>query len=188
MDVNMGDLSTFTNALDQMGFYGASATNPNDMRNNCVSVSVCRLLGYNNVHDLWRATHGYDLPDQPLTEAGIVDLFSRAGWTFQWQRFRQETNLSAYQVMLRDIVIRFTTLRVVLYIRANGSGHAVNAVFSNLLGEGPQLLRLVDWQSHHMGAPVVGDLEGAVNITTLDLNWPTSVQSMTSLLQRYAQV
>jgi hypothetical protein len=188
MEANIGNLSTFLDAVDAMGFYGATHINPTDMKNNCVSVSVCRLLGYKNVQELWMATYGKVLPDQPMGEADIINLFSKAGWSFQWQRFRPDPNNSAHAVMLRDIIIRYTTLRVVLYRRMDGSGHAVNAIFSNLMGEGPRILRLADWQSHAMGEPVPGDLEGAVEITTLDLNWPTNVQAYMGLMERYAKL
>ncbi|KAK4124721.1 hypothetical protein N657DRAFT_330630 [Parathielavia appendiculata] len=160
MEVNTGNMSTFFGAVDAMGFYGATNINPTDMRNNCVSVSLCRLLGYANVQQLWRAAYGYDLPDQPLSERGIRNLCGLTGWLFQWQRFNQEPGVSAYDVMMRDIQIRFTTLRAVLYIRANGTGHAVNAFFSNVMGEGPRILLLADWQSHQMGQPVPGIWRG----------------------------
>ncbi len=184
METNIGDISTFFGAVEAMGFYGVTNINPDDMRQNCVSVSLCRLLGYPDVYALWRATYGYNLIDQPLNEQGIRNLCGLTGWLFQWQRFYPQGGLSAYNVMLRDIQVRFTTMRVVLYTRADNTGHAVNAIFSNVLGEGPRVLMVADWQSHHMGEPVAGDLEAATSIITLDLDWGNP-QAMQALITRY---
>lgn len=199
MEEKTGTMSNFFGAVDAMGFYGATNINPTDMRNNCVLVSLCRLLGYPNVQQLWRATYGYDSPGEPLDEKGIRNLCGLSGWRFNWQRFDQETvpptgpptdpptpptTISAYDVMLRDISIRFTTLRVVLYMRTDGTGHAVNAFFSNVPGERPRILLLVDWQAHQMRQPVPGDLEAATSIMTLDLEWGNP-KAMQSLVDRY---
>lgn len=184
MEVNTGTMSNFFGAVNAMGFYGATNINPTDMRNNCVSVSLCRLLGYANVQQLWRATYGYDLPDQALDEQGIRNLCGLTGWLFKWDRFNPKGNLTAYEVMMSEMKIRFTTLRVVLYTRTDGTGHAVNAFIGNVPGLGPRILLLADWQAHQMGQPVPGDLEAATSIITLDLDWGNP-QAMQGLVDRY---
>ena len=79
-----GNATTFGGALEPFNPFGRAKLNPRDMENNCVSVTLTRMLEFNNVHEFWKKHFGKDLEDRPLDEKAIQDMLVRIGWTFEW--------------------------------------------------------------------------------------------------------
>ena len=79
-----GSETSFGRALEPLNLFGNSRLNPRDMKNNCVSVTLARLMEFSNVHDFWKDLFGHDLEDKPLDEKAIQDMLTRIVWTFEW--------------------------------------------------------------------------------------------------------
>ena len=163
-------LQTFGDAMKNVSLWGASDVNPDDMRNNCVSVALAHLLGYNNVYELWAATYGGNLPDEPLPLLGIADLLDKTGWKFKWEIFFGKGTQSVFEAMLSQIQCPGIAIPVLLYGRANNTGHAVNALFRK---EPPlfntKLSELRDYQRSKDGTADLDDLKHAVRICAFSL-------------------
>jgi hypothetical protein len=82
MSITTGDLDSFGKALEEIEFWGASSTNPNDMRNNCVSVSLARMEHYRDVGHLWESLYCEPLPDTPLKLSQVKDLVRLTNYEF----------------------------------------------------------------------------------------------------------
>lgn len=146
-----GDLTTFGAALDSIGFWGASRLNPNDMCNNCVSVSLARMLNYDNVEKLWQALYGAPLPDAPLTFDQVLEMVGRTNHRWKWTVFAPRTRtldwtrakiaMSAHDHFVWSCAPNFNTqkalqmygwrdeqMSLLLYIREDGTGHCINAI------------------------------------------------------------
>lgn len=194
-NIQSGDCNTWGNAVESMiaSFANGPGTkvNPNDMRNNCVSVATSRLLGYANVHELWQDAYGQDMPDQPLTMRQFAMLVLAAGWYVRWQQFQPTWGVSAYNVMLTNMqfsnVGGYTTPFVVLYRRADGSGHAVNATITPRGGGSAEIILLSDWQADKRGHPVIGDLEGAVDIVAVTVDKPQNGKIWQAYIDRVSR-
>ena len=96
MAVESGKLDTFGKALDKIGFWGSSSTNPDDMKNKCVSVSLARADHYKDVKELWEDILGQSLPDRPLQFSEIMYLIERTGIKYQWVKFVATNGKTAY--------------------------------------------------------------------------------------------
>ncbi|KAF6823996.1 hypothetical protein CMUS01_10458 [Colletotrichum musicola] len=169
-----GDLATFGEALDRIGFWGASGINPNKMTNNCVSVSTARLLNYTNVDELWQATYGQALPDKPLGLKQVLDLLKKTGWGFQYKMFEpdDEAGRSALQVMQRGFSPDYPTAFMVLYLRVDGTGHAINATYDFNDWKTPVMWGFWDFQRQSRGEDRSDDVKTAVHIVVLELELP----------------
>ncbi|KAL2075984.1 hypothetical protein VTL71DRAFT_927 [Oculimacula yallundae] len=88
-----GDLSTIGSGLD---LFGVSTLNPNQFLNNCVSVTITKILAYSNVHAFWQDTLQGDLPDEPLSLDQTKQLLRKTGWGFEWRVYRPCNGKSAY--------------------------------------------------------------------------------------------
>ena len=169
--IHTGDLKTFGQCLDHMNLWG-SDVNPNNMNNNCVSVSLCRLLGYANVYDCWGDTTKHNLPDQPLNIAQIVQLLAMTGWNFRWQLFEPQPAQSetAFQLLLSRMQLNsnLPSYPVIAYIRSDKTGHAVNGSFESQFGR-TVLTDLRDYQQSTSGATDRADLEKSVAIMTFSM-------------------
>lgn len=145
MATSFGSLDTLGQALDNIGFRGASYLNPKNMQNNCVSVSVAQMLGMDTLEDLWQETYGYPLADRPLDFAEVTDLLQRSKFDFLHATFDSVPGgKTAYQLLVAQKTSLFTTIEkyiqnkpvnpysprarggavnmIVLYTRKNGSG------------------------------------------------------------------
>jgi hypothetical protein len=123
-----GSIETFSEALTFSGLYGASTINPDNMSNNCVSVSIAKCLDFESVKELWRHTYGCDLPDQPLQVQEIEDLIRRTGWDFHWVMHVPKEGRDAYDVLVRQHhldISRYGAISAAAYLRTDGSGHCV---------------------------------------------------------------
>ena len=126
MATEPGSLDTWGAALDQMDFWGASQTNPNDMKNNCVSVSVARMAYYRTVEDLWKKTYSKPLPDKGLSFQQIVDLLRRLGLRYEWKKFYSVPGgKSAFELMHTTFYRNVNEVMLACYKRVNGSGHCI---------------------------------------------------------------
>ena len=103
MTTDSGNLDTFGATLNNIGFWGASRLNPNNMQNNCVSVSVANMEYYRTVGELWNEIYKYPLPDNPLNLVQIEDMVRRTNYQFRWVAFRSGTidsqAVTAYDLM-----------------------------------------------------------------------------------------
>lgn len=93
-------LSPFALAHEFIG-YGVSSLNPSSYSNNCASVVIAKHLQYADVHHLWKALYGHDLPDIPLQLWQIEDMIHRAGWGFRKNIYVSDQHRCAYK-KLRD--------------------------------------------------------------------------------------
>lgn len=164
-------VTSFGRSLDNIGFWGASSINPNDMRNNCVSVAVARMLDFETVEDLWKAVFGRNLPDQPLDKSQVFDLLTKAKMSFQYAEFQSTPGgLTAFQsfqsvsdALFRDVVSEYLERWVdvkdyvhmlVCYIRNDSFGHCVNGYYHpNGRYAGPK------WTCNDVPTPGIVNLE-----------------------------
>ncbi|KAI2617148.1 hypothetical protein GGR54DRAFT_215787 [Hypoxylon sp. NC1633] len=120
-----GNLETFGRCLELSGI---SSVNPNQFLNNCVSVTITKLLAYRDVHEFWRETLHGDLLDRPLSFKEITLLLSKTGWDFTWKVYQPCSGASAYLNMKQDhwrIFADRSPFRALAYTRRNGIGHCV---------------------------------------------------------------
>jgi hypothetical protein len=140
MTTTSGTLNTFGDALNNMGFWGASNINPNNMQNNCVSVSVAHMEYYTTVEDFWRDIYNAPLPDQPLNLWQIEDMIRRTQYQFRWVEFKSGTidsqHVTAYDLLRFNFPARGDGgskgprgRPLALYKRRDGSGHCVTAAY-----------------------------------------------------------
>jgi hypothetical protein len=81
-EVDLANITNFVEILEAVHLYGYSSLNPNRMSNNCVSVTLAKILGYADVHELWDQLLGAQLLDQPLGEADMQWLLNKTGLRF----------------------------------------------------------------------------------------------------------
>lgn len=84
--------ATFGEILDQVHLYGFSKLDPKDMKANCVSVTVAKILGYTDVYALWDKVLGYHLPDRGLTDVEIENLLRKTGLRFVFKTIHDSTS------------------------------------------------------------------------------------------------
>ena len=123
--ISSGTVSTFGLPLSQV--FGQSKLNPNNFKNNCVSVSIARLLSYRDVDDLWADTYRYPLPDHPLDYTAIIDLIQRTGWHFKWECYRLKPGKPIWKSLdpYDSLNLIDGALAALLYSRPDGTGHCV---------------------------------------------------------------
>lgn len=123
--VATGEISTWGTMLSAV--CGASTLNPTNMINNCVSVSLAKLLDYKDVHELWNDIYGRPLPDNPMSTDQIVDLVQRTGWSFRWENYRIYPHLSVNECLrgAMEVGNHHGCAKAVLYARPDSTGHCV---------------------------------------------------------------
>lgn len=107
--------------------YGSSSLNPTNMTQNCVSVTLAKLLAHKDVYELWHDTYGSPLSDSPMSIDDVVNLVHRTGWSFRWEEYWIYPHLSTTEC-LRDadtLGHGYGCLTALLYFRPDGSGHCV---------------------------------------------------------------
>ncbi|KAM0559838.1 hypothetical protein ACHAPJ_003786 [Fusarium lateritium] len=176
--MSQGDLETFGEALESIDFWGASNLNPNDMRNNCVSVSLARLQNYITVDELWKDTYGRPLPDKPLNFNQISELLRRTQWEYRWKTFMPAAGdkQSAFQKLTNSFSPDYPTAFMMLYTRANGSGHAINGIYDFADWKLPVDWIFWDYQRTSEGENRRSEVERATKIITLELELPSNSQ------------
>ncbi|KAL8923489.1 MAG: hypothetical protein Q9208_004617 [Pyrenodesmia sp. 3 TL-2023] len=186
MAAESGNLDTFGEALDKIDFWGSSSTNPDDMRNNCVSVSTARMDHYKDVEELWKDLYGHSLPDRALKFPEILHLLRRTGYDFGWKKFVAIGKKTAYQVFDStdytgnpyDKPASGDDDMLFCYTRKDGSGHCVNYLRESLkvqyTEQAPfhyQAKRIfLDFQRHQDGdggPQLKADIEAAEKIIVL---------------------
>ena len=159
MSETYGTLDNFDNALEKIGFWGSSCLNPNNMKNNCVSVSVARLEFYRSVDDLWNDIYGSALPDSPLSFDEIIGLLRRTGFEYNWEKFSSLVTSQGTKTAFEMMEENFYNLGglytggkisedginhwpdrlkrpqkgtgLICYIRNDKTGHCVNMTYTN---------------------------------------------------------
>ncbi|KAK3116081.1 hypothetical protein LTR53_003923 [Teratosphaeriaceae sp. CCFEE 6253] len=98
MATTSGDLSSFGDALDSTGFWGASSVNPSNMQSNCVSVSLAIMEGFATVDELWEYL-AWKGQDEMLPFGQVLQLLRRKqierSYDYKWTRFQSTDDKSA---------------------------------------------------------------------------------------------
>ncbi|KAI1420306.1 hypothetical protein F5Y12DRAFT_773730 [Xylaria sp. FL1777] len=172
-----GDLETFGRALDDIG---VSTLNPNQFLNNCVSVSISKLLAYRDVHEFWHDTLHGDLPDTSLTFPQIKNLISKTGWEFKWQMYTSSNKESAYSKMrpIRSPEYPNAVFSLVMYTRLHGVAHCVvsgawhDAVETDLNEYSHMGFKFTCYQRDQYGINVLPEVKAAQKIIVIHLRCP----------------
>ncbi|KAL1848319.1 hypothetical protein Daus18300_013645 [Diaporthe australafricana] len=115
--------------------WGVSQTNPQDLKQNCVSCCLARMENYRDVHDFWRATVRDPPPPRPLLMDEVVKLTRRTGWEYRSKKFRSTPAAgptraySAWQYLDKFYLRAFPAFDdtyMLLFRLPSGRGHAVN--------------------------------------------------------------
>ncbi|CAK3912159.1 Hypothetical predicted protein [Lecanosticta acicola] len=176
----LGGRTAFASRLDQIGFWGASSTNPNDMKNNCVSVTFARMFWYSTVHEFWDDVYGRSKPwpDRALTKQQILAMLRHVGFKFHTTEYKPSKNSrgevakTAYQSFLEkppangsDGTIAFC------YLRKDGSGHFVLYMQTGRSGAPAASKEFQDFQhgcnSQRVQGRLMDDVRGAKWIMVL---------------------
>lgn len=182
MAATTGSLETFANALSSVDFFGKSNLNPNNMQNNCVSVSVAHLDYYRDVYQLWDDLYRKPLEDKPLGFPDIKKLLERTKYKYKWSRYDERKTASgsvksAYEVFLDKFDRDDDTDCQMLFLytrRSAGGGHCVNLYYAPDWEGDPEHI-ILDFMDFQHDARVAGggnkdfkaDVQDAQTIFTL---------------------
>lgn len=173
---------TFGDALGNI-VYGISTINPDNLCNNCVSVSLAHLLDFDNVEALWQKLLGTSMPDQALNIYQVSALLDKTDYIFRGEGFSASATRSAYQNFVKSYKPTVSdssaiparqlntqqTVVLILYTRADGSGHCVNGIresFGRPYETKHLKWRFVDYQHDEDGQPagLEADVKNAKDI------------------------
>ncbi|KAI0448411.1 hypothetical protein F5B21DRAFT_121756 [Xylaria acuta] len=185
-----GGLETFGRGLEHLGI---PTVNPNQFLNNCVSVTIAKLLAYRDVHEFWHDVLNGDLPDLPLTFPQIKKLISRTGWTFSWSVYQTSDGKSAYLNMRDDTkrLLPFEHFYAVAYTRADGVGHCVVSSPWREIEHGlhpqhnsPFGLSFTCYQKDKYGTDVLHEVQAAQKVVMFILRCPRNTPQHTAWRER----
>ncbi|KAJ0124392.1 hypothetical protein J7T55_005730 [Diaporthe amygdali] len=115
--------------------YGVSLTNPQDLKQNCVSCCLTRMENYRNVNDFWKATVRDPPPNRPLTLEETIKLTRRTGWEYNSKKFKSTPAAgstkayTAWQYLDKFYLHKlppYDDTYMLLFRLPNGRGHAIN--------------------------------------------------------------
>jgi hypothetical protein len=186
-----GDLSTFGQSLDAFGF---STLNPSQLQNNCVSITLAKLLAFRDVHDFWRDTIGGDLPDTELTLDEIQELLRQTRWQFKWRAYKTKGSKSAYSLLLKDLYTSQPEMGILwgtLYSREGRGGHCVVSGPVANIGSLPRstadsldIQMFTCYQSDTYGVNVGHEVQAADNLLLFFLYCPREAPQWKAYLDR----
>jgi len=163
MSISSGDLDTFGAAIEDMDLFGASSINPNDMRNNCVSVSIAHFQYYSTVEEFWQTTYGHSLPDKPIRESEAKDMIARCNIEFQWIKYKSDAPGTAYQMFLQNKQTFLEHGGLFMFKNdKNKPGHCINLIPG--MGHTPTTYELLDFQRESWGVNREKDVKEALKI------------------------
>ncbi|KAI1300916.1 hypothetical protein F5Y03DRAFT_363290 [Xylaria venustula] len=184
------DLETFGQTLEHSGVL---TINPNGLVNNCVSVSIAKLLAYRDVHEFCHDVLHTDLPDLGLTFCEIKRLISRTGWNFTCTVYTSSGGESAYSKMHRDLYPSRPSagpFHVVAYTRSDGVGHCVirnpwdEMVTQRLDTPSGQSLPFTCYQRDKYGTNVDHEVQAAEKLVVFNLRCPRTTAQYDTWMNR----
>ena len=116
-------LTGFSSILGSYGMLESSVYNPGGLLNNCVSVTLAKLLGYRNCFELWQACRVSPRGDNPLRLSQIYNLLRATGKSIIYQS-RPHLDQLDFFATWADKDFRAADVGVI-YSRQDGSGHCV---------------------------------------------------------------
>jgi hypothetical protein len=158
--------------------------NPNQLLNNCVSVTITKILAFRNVHEFWHTILGGDLPDTPLGISQIIKLLNLTGWDFTWKIYQACDKKSAHHHLKLDVFDqpRLGNFRALVYTRDGGAGHCV---VSGAAAEMESSYEFACYQQETYGRNVLHEVQAAEKLFMIFLRCPRDTPQWIKWQDRY---
>lgn len=165
---------------------GESKFNPEGSNNNCVSVTLAKIMLYPDVHVFWHNVLGYPWGSyRGMTYEELEKVIQISGWQFRRRVFRTGHGKTAFQKYCR-VQHTFPSVGVgarqaACYWRKDGTGHCVESGVALNFARGRNYTDGIGfhfkcYQHHSDGVDVRKELEEAVEIVIYGLKCPPGTE------------